>query len=90
MRKLTDQELDEISDVAIEAAENFIFTRVSKKEILDLHINADITYENELNIDISVDLDLDELSQADVKEIVEGAVDAALEKLDKYIDDNYF
>ncbi len=90
MRQLTDQELDEISDVAIEAAENFIFTRVSKKEILDLHINADITYENELNIDISVDLDLDELSQADVKEIVEGAVDAALEKLDKYIDDNYF
>ncbi len=90
MRKLTDQELDDISEIAVEAAETFIFTRISKKEILDLHINASVTYENELNIDISVDLDLDELSSADEKEIAESAVDAALEKLDKYMDDNFF
>jgi len=35
LKKLNDQELDKVSDVAVEAAETYIFSRVSKKEILD-------------------------------------------------------
>jgi ribosome-associated translation inhibitor RaiA len=89
LRRLTDQELDEISDIAVEATENFIFSKVSKKEILDLHINVELSYEKELNVEILVDLDLDELSAADETEIAENAVDAALEKLDKFIAENY-
>ncbi len=89
MRKLTDQELDEISDIAVEATENFIFSKVSKKEILDLHINVELSYEKELNVDVLVDLDLDELSAADETEIAEKSVDAALERLDKFIAGNY-
>lgn len=89
MRKLTDQELDEISDIAVEATENFIFSKVSKKEILDLHINVELSYEKELNVEILVDLDLDELSVADENEVAENAVDAALESLDKFIAGNY-
>lgn len=88
MRKLTDQELDEISQIAVEAAENFILSRVSKKEILDLQINVELTSQEGLDVDMYVDLDLDELSAADENEISKKAVDIALEKIDEFIDEN--
>jgi len=88
LRKLTDQELDEISQIAVEAAENFILSRVSKKEILDLQINVELTSQEGLDVDMYVDLDLDELSAADENEISQKAVDVALEKIDEYIDEN--
>lgn len=88
MRKLTDQELDEISQIAVEAAENFILSRVSKKEILDLQINVELTSQEGLDVDMYVDLDLDELSAADENEISQKAVDIALEKIDEFIDEN--
>lgn len=88
MRKLTDPELDEISQIAVEAAENFIFSRVSKKEILDLQINVELTSQEGLDVDMFVDLDLDELSAADENEITQKAVDTALEKIDEFIDEN--
>ncbi|MGV8143894.1 MAG: DUF3194 domain-containing protein [Methanothermobacter sp.] len=89
MRKLTDHELDLVSDLAVETVEKFIFSRVSKKEILDIHIKAEVTYEDGLTVDILVDLDLDELSQVKEKELVEDAVDAALKTLDKFIEENF-
>lgn len=89
MRKLTDQELDKVSEIAVEAIENYILSRVSKKEILDLDINADITYQDALDVDITVDIDLDELSAVDEKELVENAVEAALNELDVFIDENF-
>lgn len=89
MKRLTDQELDEVSEVAVVAAENYILSRVSKKEILDLDINAGITYKDVLDIDITVDIDLDELSSTDENEIAENAVEAALNALDIFIDENF-
>lgn len=89
MRKLTDHELDLVSDLAVETVEKFIFSRVSKKEILDIHIKAEVTYEEELTVDILVDLDLDDLSKVHEKELVEDAVDAALKTLDKFIEENF-
>ncbi len=88
MRKLTDPELDEISQIAVEAAESFIFSRVSKKEILDLQINVELTSQGGLDVDMFVDLDLDELSAADENEITQKSVDTALEKIDEFIDEN--
>jgi hypothetical protein len=90
MRKLTDQELDEISDMAVETVEEYIFSRISKKEILDLHINAEISYEDGLDVDIQVELDIDLLSRVDEEKIVKEAVDSALEKLDNFIKEKYF
>jgi len=75
--------------MAVGEVEKYIFTRVSKKEILDLHINVELNYEEGLDVDILVDLDLDELSTSDEKEITEKSVDAALEKLDIFIDENF-
>lgn len=89
MRKLTDHELDLVSDLAVETVEKFIFSRVSKKEILDIHIKAEVTYEDGLTVDILVDLDLDDLSKVHEKELVEDAVDAALKTLDKFIEENF-
>ena len=88
MRKLSDQELDQISDLAVETAETYIFSRVSKKEILDLNINANVTYDKILNVEVLVDIDLDELSATDEKELAENAVEAALYRLDSFVDDN--
>lgn len=85
MRKLTNQELDEISQLAVKAAEDFIFSRVPKKEILDLNINVELIYEDGLDVDVHVDLDLDELSIADEKNIVEKATDLALEAVDEFL-----
>lgn len=85
MRRLTDQELDELSELAIESAENFIFSKVSKKEILDLDINVELRYNDVLDLNILVDLDLDELSSVNEKIIVEEAIDASLENIGKFL-----
>ncbi len=85
MRSLTDQELDELSEIAVNTAENFIFSKVSKKEILDLNINVELIYENILDVNILVDLDLDELSSANENIIVEEAIDVTLEKIKEFI-----
>ena len=89
MKKLNDQELDKVSDVAVDAAEKYIFSRVSKKEIRDLDINADITYQDVLNVAITVDINLDELSTVDENELAENAVEAALNELDIFVDENF-
>ena len=85
MRSLTDHELDELSEIAVKTAENFIFSKVSKKEILDLNINIEFIYENILDVNIMVDLDLDELSSANENIIVEEAIDASLENIGKFL-----
>jgi hypothetical protein len=85
LRRLTDQELDELSELAIESAENFIFSKVSKKEILDLDINVELRYNDVLDLNILVDLDLDELSSVNEKIIVEEAIDASLENIGKFL-----
>ena len=89
MKKLNDQELDKVSDVAGEAAETYIFSRVSKKEILDMDINAKINYDETLNVEILVDIDLDRLSTVDEEQLAEDAVEAALHELDSFIDENF-
>lgn len=85
MRKLTNQELDELSEIATKAAENFIFSNISKKEIADLNINLELNYEDTLDVDITIDLDLDELSSVNENIIVEKAIDEALDKISEFI-----
>lgn len=86
MRKLSDQELDQITLVAVKTAENYIFSRVSKKEILDIHINVKVEYEEGLDVDILVELELDNLSSAD-KNITQKAADHALAAVDAFINE---
>jgi len=84
LRKLDDEEIEKISEFAVVSAENFIFRKVSKKEIIDLDIRVEIQQDEVLNVDIEVDIVLDEISNVDRK-IVDDAADHTIEEIDKFI-----
>jgi hypothetical protein len=87
LKKLSDQELDEISELAAKSVENFIYSKVSKKEVTDLDINVTLDYHTGLDVDILIDIQFDPLSQAD-KNIADEAAAYAIEEIDKYLADN--
>ena len=84
MKKLTDQELEKISEIAASAAENFIFFQVSKKELLDMELNLELFQEDELYVNVEVILYLDELSKAK-ETLAEEAAEAAIMAIDEVI-----
>ena len=84
MRNLSDQELDEISEIAVKSAEDFIYSRVSKKEILDLDIKVELDYDKGLDVDIHVDIILDPLSKSD-SSMAEEAAEYAITRIDNYL-----
>jgi hypothetical protein len=77
LRKLSDQELDEISEIAIKSAESFIYSRVSKKEVIDIDIKVELDYHEGLDVDILVEIQFDPLSTQD-ESIAEDAADCAI------------
>jgi hypothetical protein len=87
LRKLSDQELDEISELAVKSAENFIYSKVSKKEILDLDIKVELQYHEGLDVDVQVDIQFDPLSNPD-ESIAEDAAEHAIAEIDSYMDDS--
>jgi hypothetical protein len=87
LRNLSDTELDEISELAVKSAENFIYSHVSKKEILNLDIKVELDYHEGLDVDIDIDIQFDPLSnQNDV--IAAEAADHAIGEIDKYLSNN--
>ena len=87
MRSLSDEELDEISDIAVKSAEDFIYSRVSKKEILDLDIKVELDYDEGLDVDIRVDIKFDPLSKSD-SSMAEEAADFAITQIDEYLSED--
>ncbi|AXV39559.1 DUF3194 domain-containing protein [Methanobacterium sp. BAmetb5] len=88
MKKLTDQEMENISEAAAVAAENYIFSKISKKEVLDLELRVEFheaTEENGLDVDVEVELFLDELSTAD-DSLADEAAQVALEEIDRQVE----
>lgn len=88
LKKLSQEDLDQISDFISSTTQNFILGKVSRKEISDIDIKVELSYDEELDVDISIELLLDELSAQD-PEIVNEAVDFAHLELDKFLDENY-
>ena len=92
LKKLSSEDLDDISDFFASVVEKKIFSRVkSQKEILamDININIDYNDENEqLDIDADVDIDTDELSDLSDEKIDE-AIDESYLELDEYINENF-
>ena len=84
MKKLTDENLDKISEIAVSSAENFIFSKVSKKEIIDIDINVELNYDKGLDVDVTVDIIFDDLSSADTN-IANEAADYAIEEIEKFL-----
>ena len=92
LKKLSQDDLDNISDFFAGVVENKIFSQVtSQKEILSMDVNINIDYNDEneqLDIDVDVDIDTDELSKLSDERINEVIDDAYLE-LDEYINEHY-
>lgn len=82
--ELTEKELEKISEIAVSAAQDFIFSKITKKEVVDIDINVELHHDDVLDFDISVDLVLDDLSAADAG-IVDGAADYAVEMVERFL-----
>ncbi|HMK53270.1 MAG TPA: DUF3194 domain-containing protein [Methanobacteriaceae archaeon] len=87
MRKLNSSELDKISTEAAQAAQDYISSKISKKEITDLDINIELIHNEGLDVDVSIELVLDDLSTADDEKIVEEAVKQAIMIIDKLVEE---
>ena len=87
MRKLSDQELDDISELAAKSAENFIYSKVSKKEIINLDIKVELDYHTGLDVDVHVDIQFDPLSKHEMN-IADEAAAHAIKDIDNYLADN--
>jgi len=85
LKKLTDQELEEISEAAAVAAENYIFSKISKKEVLDMDLRVEFHQEDGLDVDVELELYLDELSQAD-ESLADEAAEVAMDEIDRQIE----
>ena len=92
LKKLSQDDLDDISDFFASLVEKKIFSSVkSQKEILAMDVNIKIDYNDEngeLDIDVDVDIDTDELSKLSDERINQIIDDSYLE-LDEYINENY-
>jgi hypothetical protein len=84
LKKLTDEDLDKISEIAVSAAQDFILSKVSKKEIIDIDINVELNYNDSLDVNVAVDIQFDDLSSADTK-IADEAADHAFLEIEKFL-----
>ncbi len=82
MNKLSDAKLDEISEIAVSSAENYVLSRVSKKEIIDIDISVELIYSDKLDVDVSVNIIFDDLSSAD-PQIADDAADYAIKEIEE-------
>lgn len=77
--------METISEAAAVAAENYIFSKISKKEVLDMEVRVEFLEEDVLDVDVEVELFLDELSQAE-DSLADEAAEAALEEIDRQVE----
>ncbi|MDP1553653.1 MAG: DUF3194 domain-containing protein [Methanobacteriaceae archaeon] len=88
LKNLSQEDLNQISDFISSTAQNYILQQVSGKEITDLDIQVELSYKEELEVDVTVDLLMDDLS-IDRPEIATEAIDYALDQLEILLDENY-
>lgn len=88
LKKLNQEDLDNISDFLSDNINEYILTNVSSKEILDMDIKIEVSYNEKLDVDLAVDLEFDELSKADAN-IANTAIENSLLNLNSYLDENF-
>lgn len=70
--------------MAEEAARRYIFSRVKKEYVSDLHISVDLEGLETLNVSVEVEIELSPLcKKTNVQEIANGSVKAAFEAIEK-------
>ena len=84
LKPLTDNEVDEIIELAYVTCENYILNFVNKKEFEDISITINLVRgADNFDIDIDIKLDSDSLLPDDLASI---AVDKALIAVDEYVE----
>ena len=92
LKELSEDDLEDISNFLSETIEKKIQASVkSQKEILDMDVSIEITYPDEngeLDVDASIEIDTDELSDLS-NERIDEVIDESYLELDEYINENY-
>ena len=92
LKELSEDDLEDISNFLSETIVKKISSSVkSQKEILDMDVSIEITYPNEngeLDVDASIEIDTDELSDLS-NERIDEVIDESYLELDEYINEHY-
>ena len=92
LKELSEDDLEDISNFLSETIVKKISSSVkSQKEILDMDVSIEITYPDEngeLDVDASIEIDTDELSDLSTERIDE-VIDESYLELDEYINEHY-
>lgn len=92
LKELSEDDLEDISNFLSETIVKKISSSVrSQKEILDMDVRIEIDYPNEngeLDVDASVEIGIDELSDLS-DEIIDEVIDGSYLELDEYINEHY-
>jgi len=84
--KLTDDQIEEICEIAEEAARKYILSKVPLKKISDFDITVETEGLKPLNISVEINLELSPLMRDyDVNKLVEEAVKKAFEAVDNHL-----
>jgi hypothetical protein len=87
LRELTETELDELSTEAAQAAQDYILSKVSKKEVIDMDIDVELAFNDVLDVDVTVELFLDDLSNFNPEKLSNEAVEHAILIIDRFMED---
>ncbi|MGL6297816.1 MAG: DUF3194 domain-containing protein [Methanobacteriaceae archaeon] len=95
LKDLSEDDINTITEFVSDTAYNLLLSKVSSKQILDVDIKTEISYDEsnrELNVDIALDIDFDKLYGGD-EEITTNLTNEILnlthESLDNYLDNNF-
>jgi phosphoserine phosphatase len=92
LKELSEDDLEDISNFLSETIVKKISSSVkSQKEILDMDVSIEITYPDEngeLDVDASIRIDTDELSDLS-NERIDEVIDESYLELDEYINEHY-
>ena len=84
--KLTDEQIEEICQIAEEAARKYILSKVPLKKISDFDITVETEGVKPLNISVEISLELSPLMRNyDTEKLVKEAVKKAFEAIDKHL-----
>jgi hypothetical protein len=84
--ELTDEQFEEVTQTAENAARKFIFSRVNQKTVEKLDISVEAEGAKPVNIIVEVDLALSqELKEVNVKALAEDAINEAFKAVEDYL-----
>jgi hypothetical protein len=88
LKKLDDDALEEIGNFLYNEIFKFISSKVSPKEIKDIDIDLEISFQETLDISYDISIDIDELSNYN-SNLTSEASDKAFELLEMYLNEHY-